>query len=448
MMTRFICSVAALAVPLLLGNAPAKAANNSETQAILTEIRALKQSYDSQITKLEKKFSELEKSTARQTAKSATPATSGRGVRDNSFNPSIGVILNAKAATFSLDASEIAGFGIGEEGERGKEGLSLGETELNFSANVDDKFYGSGTVAIVQEDGEDKIELEEAYIQTLPDAPLPEGVRIKAGRAFWTLGYLNDHHAHSDDFTDRPLPYRAFLNKAFNDDGVQVTYILPTDTFAELGGGVFRGDDFPSGSSSSGLGAWSAFARVGGDFGDNHSWRLGGYTLQSDVNSRTSNEDTVTFAGQSDLYATDLRYTWAPTGNPRQRELILQAEYFYRDEDGTYADSSAGTGNVAFDDGSSGWYAQSVFKFSPAWRAGLRYTQLDAADAPAGLVGSALDSSGHNPHAMSIMGDWTNSEFGRIRLQFSREELAEGRKDNQTYLQYVMSIGAHGAHPF
>jgi hypothetical protein len=49
---------------------------------------------------------------------------------------------------------------------------------------------------------------------------------------------------------------------------------------------------------------------------------------------------------------------------------------------------------------------------------------------------------------MSIMGDWTNSEFGRIRLQFSREELAEGRKDNQTSLQYVMSIGAHGAHPF
>ena len=53
-MTRLICSVAALAVPLLLGNAPAKAANDSETQAILTEIRALKQSYESQITKLEK----------------------------------------------------------------------------------------------------------------------------------------------------------------------------------------------------------------------------------------------------------------------------------------------------------------------------------------------------------------------------------------------------------
>ena len=118
------------------------------------------------------------------------------------------------------------------------------------------------------------------------------------------------------------------------------------------------------------------------------------------------------------------------------------------DEDGTYADSSAGTGNVPFDDGASGWYAQSVFKFAPAWRAGIRYTQLQAPDAPAGLAGSALDSSGHDPYAVSIMGDWTNSEFGRLRLQFSREELAEGRDDNQLYLQYIMSIGAHGAHPF
>ena len=33
--------------------------------------------------------------------------------------------VNAKATTLSLDASEIAGFDIGEEGERGEEGLSL-----------------------------------------------------------------------------------------------------------------------------------------------------------------------------------------------------------------------------------------------------------------------------------------------------------------------------------
>jgi hypothetical protein len=340
------------------------------------------------------------------------------------------------------------GFGVGEEGERGRKGLGIDESELNFSGNVDDKFFGSTTVAIVREEGEDKVELEEAYLLTLPGLGLPDGVRIKAGRAFWTLGYLNEHHTHSDDFADRPLPYRIFLNKAFNDDGIEVAWVLPTDIFAEIGGGLFRGDDFPFGESSDGLNAWSLFARVGGDIGSNQSWRLGAYVLDGDADSRASNEDAVTFMGDTRLYVVDLRYTWAPTGNPRQSEVIFQGEYFHRDENGIYEDTDAGTGPVAFDDGSSGWYLQGIYKFQPQWRVGLRYSRMNAPDVPAGLAGSALDADGNDPQAFSIMGDWTSSEFGRIRLQYNHEELASGLHDNQIILQYVVSIGAHGAHAY
>jgi hypothetical protein len=449
MTTRFIRSATAIAIASASALAPAAmAADSVDTQKILQEIQALKKGYEGRIAKLEAKLKALEQKRLRQTASAPAPATSGRSISDNSFNPSIGVILNGKAASFSRDSSGFSGFGVGEEGERGREGLAIDESELNFSANIDDKFYGSTTVAIVREDGSDKIELEEAYIQTLPGAGLPSGTRVKAGRAFWTLGYLNDHHTHTDDFVDRPLPYRVYLNNAFNDDGVEFSYVLPTDLYSEIGGGVFRGDDFPAGGSSSGLGGWSAFARIGGDLGDNHSWRLGGYLLHSDVNSRTSNENTVTFVGKSDLYAADLRYVWTPTGNPKQSEVILQAEYFHRLEDGTYNDTTAGTGAVAFDEGSSGWYAQSVYKFAPNWRVGARYARMQAPDIPAGLVGSAIDGAGHDPSNISIMGDWTNSEFGRLRLQYSREELSSGSKDNQFYLQYIMSLGAHGAHAF
>ena len=130
------------------------------------------------------------------------------------------------------------------------------------------------TAAIVREDGEDKVELEEAYLETLPGSGLPDGFQIKAGRAFWTLGYLNEHHAHADDFADRPLTHRIFLNKSFNDDGAEASYILPTDFYSEVGGGVFRGDDFPFGGTVSGLGGYSAFARVGNDIGDNQSLSL------------------------------------------------------------------------------------------------------------------------------------------------------------------------------
>jgi hypothetical protein len=447
MTKRYMLTVAAIAVPVFLASAPLAAADKQNLQKLLTEVQALKKTYEGRVATLENKLKSLEQQKG-NTAKSGKPASSSRSIRSNAFNPSIGLVLNGRVSSFSEKSSEIAGFGVAHEGERGREGLAIGETELNFSASIDDKFYGSTTAAIVREDGSDKIELEEAYIQTLPDAGLPDGLRLKAGRAFWTMGYLNEHHAHADDFADRPLPYRAYLNKAFNDDGIEFSYVVPADLFVEFGGGIFRGDDFPSGGSTSGLGAWSTYARIGGDIGDNQAWRLGAYTLHSDVTSRTSNEETVTFIGQSDLYAADLRYTWAPTGNAKDKELIFQTEYFHRNEDGTYNDSNASTGNVNFDDSSQGWYAQAVYKFATSWRVGARYSQLLAANTPAGLTGSALDSAGHDPNTISMMGDWTNSEFGRVRVQYNREELSNGREDNQFMLQYVMSVGAHGAHAY
>ncbi len=103
---------------------------------------------------------------------------------------------------------------------------------------------------------------------------------------------------------------------------------------------------------------------------------------------------------------------------------------------------------MSFDDDSAGWYAQAVYKFAPAWRIGARYSDTSAPGVPTSLAGTALDSAGHDPSAIAVMVDWTNSEFGRVRLQYNHEELTNDRKDNQAILQYVMSIGAHGAHPY
>lgn len=449
MPTLFIGQMTVIVIASGLAMTPqAMAADAVDTRTLLQEIQELKKSYERRTAKLEKKLKKLEQNQSKQASKAPSSSASVRNIKDNSFNPSIGVILNGRASNFTRGTSEIAGFGVGEEGERSSEGLSLGESELNFSANVDDKFYGSMTAAIVREDGTDKVELEEAYMETLPGAGLPDGARAKAGRALWTFGYLNEHHAHGDDFADRPLTNRVYLNAAFNDDGVEMSYVLPTDYYAEIGGGVFRGDDFPGGGSVSGLGAWSAYARTGGDIGDNQSWRLGIYTLQSDANSRASNEDAVTFVGQSNLYAADLRYTMAPTGDATKQEIIFQTEIMRRDDDGTYNDADAGTGTLNYDESSFGWYTQAIYKFAPAWRIGARYSRLHAADTPAGFAGSALDSEGHDPETYSVMADWTNSEFGRFRLQYNREKLDKGDEDNQFIFQYVMSLGAHGAHPY
>ncbi|MFT6213257.1 MAG: hypothetical protein ACJARD_001392 [Alphaproteobacteria bacterium] len=359
-------------------------------------------------------------------------------------------MFNGQFNQFSSDNGDMAGFAVGHESERPKQGFAVDHTELNFSANVDDKFFGSTTMAIAQHEGETEIELEEAFVQTQSGLGLPTGLFIKAGRAFWTLGYLNEHHNHVDDFVDRPLPYRSFIDGAFNDDGAEVSYLLPTDFYAEIGAGIFSGDRFPyAASTGDDVGAWSAFMRVGNDISDNQSWRLGGYVLSGKTGGeRDSNDHGLEFNGDTNLYIADLRYSWAPNGNQHNQEFILQGEYFLRTEDGTYEDTAASTGAVNFDKSSSGWYAQAVYKFDQQWRIGTRYSQLNAADVPTGLIGSTLDSQGHNPQTYALMMDWTNSEFSRVRMQYNHEELSQGQKDDQLMVQYIMSIGAHGAHKY
>jgi len=450
-----IKTAASAALIAVLSASPTLAADDDLT-ALRTEVEKMRQAYEQRINQLEAKLNQLEGNQVQVGATANTPpATSRRRIADNRFNPSIGMILNGQFSQYSQGESEIAGFAVSHEGERGEEGFGIGHSEISLSANVDDKFFASSTVAIVEHEGTTETELEEAYIQTLPGAGLPIGMSVKAGRAFWTLGYLNEHHSHADDFADRPLPYRVFMNHAYNDDGLQVSYLLPTDIYAEIGGGVYRGDDFPyGGNNGSGTGAWSAYARIGGDIGDNQSWRAGAYVLSGEAEtSRLSNEDSVGFTGDSDLQIIDLRYIWAPTGNARDREVIVQAEYFQREEDGVYTvfDELSGdvlatsTVNGKSDDG---WYLQSVYKFAPQWRVGARYSQLMSDATPAPLVGTGLDAQGHDPEVLSLMVDWTNSEFSRLRLQFNREDLSGGETDEQAVLQYVMSIGAHGAHKY
>ena len=487
--------LAGIAVPILLfliANAAAAQSATEPTAAALAEqIRALKSEYEARIGALESQLSVLESGTKDSGTKDAagegrSPVRASKPASDNAFNPAIGVVLNGMVSEFSADEFAIPGFPIGHESERAAEGLALGHSEITMSSNIDDKFFGNLTLGLGAHPGEPtEVELEEAYIQTLPGAGLPDGMRIKAGRALWTFGYLNEQHAHGDDFVDRPLPYRAFLDNGYNDDGAEVSIVLPTDLYSEIGGGLFRGDDTPFGGASKGREAWSVYARLGGDFSRDTAWRIGGYVLSGKPRNRggghahaheeggehmheeegheeEGHDDEEhhdeehhdehghsaffsdgMFSGKTRVYGIDFRTTWAPTGNAQENELILQGELFWRKEKGIYelaAETDEGVGEAeSFNSMTRGWYAQAIYKFLPRWRIGARYSRLHT---PPEME---LD---HDPTAVAAMIDWTNSEFGRLRLQYNRESLAEDEHDDQFFLQYIMSLGAHPAHTF
>jgi Sec-independent protein translocase protein TatA len=418
----------------------------NELRQALDELR---NQYEQRISDLEKKLDTAIESKAAAKTSMTVESQGGRSVRGNEFNPSIGIILNGQFKEFSQrTAPELTGFAIGEEGERGTGGLGLDHTEINFSASIDDKFYGSLTYALVEEGGAIVTEVEEAYIQTLPGAGAP--AQFKFGKALWTLGYLNEQHAHTDDFADRPLPYRIYLNGGFNDDGIQISKILPTEIYNEVGLGLFRGSDFPFGTpDGQGIGASSLFYRIGGDVGTNGTWRFGAYQVDGETGGRVTEEGTVTFIGDTKLTAYDIRYTFAPTGNERSQEVTLTAEHFTRSENGTYgATGDEAFATSAYDAETKGWYVAATYKWMPQARVGVRYSEMSNVDLTGALDGTAVDGAGFKPTQLNLMFDWTNSEYSRIRLQLGSEELSTGNEDDQIILQYLMSFGAHGAHKY
>ena len=363
----------------------------------------------------------------------AKAATTGA----NSFNPAISVILNGTYAQFDNDPANYAipGFALGEEVGPGEEGFSIGESELVISANVDDLFYGRFTAAVTTEDS---IEVEEAYLETIG---LGAGMTIKFGRFLSGLGYLNKKHAHTWDFTDQPLVYKAMLADQLKDDGLQVRWLAPTDLFFEIGVEAFRGESFPAGGAAdNGKGTHAVFAHIGGDINDSHSWLAGLSYLQAEANARETGDPAENFTGNSKLAVFDFVWKWAPGGNYRETNFILQGEYFLRSEDGSYQ-------SIPYDADQNGYYLQAVYQFMPRWRAGLRYDNLQADDPGAAFVGTALDTQGHDPERWTAMIDFSRTEFSRLRLQYSIDDSLP-ETNNQFYVQYIMSLGAHAAHSF
>ena len=368
-------------------------------------------------------------------------ASESRTSSQSRFNPAISLILMGRYANFDNDPENYAipGVTLAEETDPGKESFSLSESELIISGNVDDKFFGRFTTALTPEN---EIEIEEAFIQTLG---LPAGFGVQFGRFYSEIGYLNKIHAHYWDFVDQPLIYRAYLGNQYNDDGVQLRWLAPTDLFLEFGAEAFSGDSFPaSRPANENIGSYSLYTKLGGDVGISHSWQAGLSYLATQSENRETEEANVVFSGDDNMIIADLVWKWAPAGNDAETSLVFQAEYITSTEQGDY---TIGGSTNPVDRSRDGWYAQLVYKFLPRWRTGLRYDRLSIEDPGSAFSGTSLDTQGHTPKRISAMFDYSHSEFSRFRLQYNRDE-SYALTDNQWHLQYIMSLGAHGAHRF
>jgi hypothetical protein len=380
-------------------------------------------------------------------------SAAGTGNPENAFNPAFSLILSGSYGSLQRDpAIPATGFAMNPNPGH-EQGFNLGESEMGISANIDPQFRGVATLALDPAGG---ISVENAFVQT---ASLGDGFNLKFGRYFSGLGYLNEQHAHAWDFADQPLVYAVLWENQLGEDGVQLKWLAPTAMFFEVGGEIGKGRGFPGTErAKNGSGAGVLFAHVGDDIGIEQSWRAGVSLHRTRAVDRAS--DNVpglngipvsnSFSGDSSTAGLDLVWKYAPNGNISNRYVKLQAEYFRRKESGelTYDTASANvTDNYSVTQ--SGWYVQSVYQFMPRWRSGLRYDRLDPiAQVGALNAGNVIADYAYTPTRTTWMLDYSPSEFSRLRLQLAHDNSRQGLADNQLFVQYIMSLGAHGAHSY
>ena len=487
---------AALGVGLSLmsSHLPALAAGADELEQVKRQLAELRQSYEARLQALEKRIAELQQAAVAPPANpptaaaapspAATAQTGPPSAADSptssanppvaaaapatpsatAFNPAVSLILAGRYADLSRDPDtyKLQGFiPTGGEVGPGPRGFSIGESELGLGASIDPTFSGQLTTSFA---ADNSIGVEEAWFQ---GAGLVEGGKLRAGRFLSGIGYLNEHHAHTWDFIDAPLVYQAFFGGPIKTDGLQLRWVAPTDRFLEVGAEIGSGTSFPGSSGGrNGIGSATLFAHLGDDLGTSASWRVGVSLLGHRADDRRYDDVngagipvSNSFSGRTRTWGVDGIYKWAPEGNARQRNFTLQGEFFQRRESGTLSyDTLAAVGAPSSGDYSAvqnGWYLQAAYQFMPMWRVGARYDRLDSGTPRIGQVESgALTAAdfpilqGARPSRASLMFDFSPSEFSRFRLQLGADRSNPSLTDRQVFLQYIMSLGAHGAHTF
>jgi len=345
-----------------------------------------------------------------------------------------------------------------------EKGLSLGHSDLSLDARFGPGLRARLSAAAHSDHSRIETGIEEAFIE----ASLPGALQVRSGRFLSQVGYLNEQHAHADDFALRPAAYRAFLGDHYFDDGLRLNWVAPTPIYWRLGAELLRGRQLPTEHTGSSLGAWSLGTRLGGDLGAGASWQAGlsslrhrngaaGMTGESvhhaehheghhhdeaehdhDSHAHRHQHGAVFFGQRMDVF--DLVWKWAPDGNARARQLRLSAEYL-RVSRGEQSHGAAGR--------HSGWYLSAVYRFMPQWETGVRFDRVNA---------MALHEDGLEPARLlerSLMLAWKPSHSRAVRLQWTQQRDRGGFADavsvapaHAVHLQFVQSLGAHGAHSY
>ena len=491
---------ATLVVPLSVS-----AADNADMAEVKRMIEQMKADYEQKIEALEQRLRAAEQKaetaadtaeTAKQASVASTAQRERRGMgaltSGSAFNPQISVILDGNYYHDDVDGegTELLGMangishahGAGHGHDHGHshggadQGFNFRSAEIAFSASVDTYFDATALLAI---DSDGEVDLEEAWFQT---RSLPYGLKVKAGKFLSDIGYMNNQHPHSWDFTDQNLAYLNLLgDHGLRDTGVQVTWLPDWEYYTLFGLEFFQGDqeklgataeigeeleaeldaaslsvdDLALGDEKDGPRLFTAFAKYSPDLGYDHALQLGVWGALADqhqeIHGDAGDGNLHTLEGDAWMWGLDAVYKYDGGGAYGKGDFKLQGEYIWQRKDLELQFHQANPAVVGAERKftEDGLYLQGLYGFAPRWEVGLRYDVV-------GLT-NKVESSGNtlrdwdDSDRWTAALTWTPTEYSKLRLQYSKADITIDGESNDfdcVYLQYLMSLGSHGAHKF
>jgi len=391
----------------------------------------------------------------------------------SNYLPDISLILDAGYINESLDIDtehvEIPGFihGHGEHDEHshtplvGNDGFNLNYAELALESSVDNYF----DLKIVFHLTEDSFETEEAYATT---NSLPYHLKAKLGKFFSDFGYINKIHEHAYNFAESPFVYQALLgDHGLVSEGVQLQYVLPTQTYIMAGLELSQGnneqsfgidgfsppdaeEDFAGVQESAQPSLMIGYLKTSFDIGGGTV--LAGLSMvqgDSRIDHLEDEESPHAFAGDTTIYGADLVYK---NYFSAQRAITWQSEYLYREMDGVQYIPEDGTWSKtpSLNKKQGGYYTEFVYQHDRNIRAGARYSVINRNDI---TMNDLANEAPDDMYVVSAMTEYNFTEYSRLRLQYNHNTslyTEEGLPNNkeEVILQFTYAIGAHGAHAF
>ncbi len=373
----------------------------------------------------------------------AAGAPTARLTPVNADNPAISFVVDTTAQSNT-------------HGDQGV-GFALRSGELFISAPIDPFLRGWATLNGSSEQGFD---IEEAALVT---TALPWNFTVKGGRYFAEVGRLSHWHDEALPFVDRPPSIDRLIGGESRAEGLELSWLAPTETFFQITGGVYNqiGEQEGAEPVSSIFGRRS-FSEL--------TWLIRPQTYL-DLTDTLNVEIGATYFGvpqgrDRNLYGVDVTIRHQPGTSEFYQGTTFGAEWMWNDEKFTnqkplfdaagaplLADPTApfnpNTNPQLF--GSERFYRQGGYAyfesfFARRFSAGLR---VDYSEAPSddvdveSLFTSPVSPSADRIRTYSAFVTYMPSEFQRLRLQLD-QIVAQGQpNDQRVTLQWTAFLGSH-----